>query len=80
MKNRQRDFIPRSSNKTISIATGWDDGVQTMSLGEKAILTINSKFAYGARGFPKLIPPHSDLVFEVELLGINEKYCDYDDA
>jgi hypothetical protein len=42
MKNRKRDFIPRSSNKTISIATGWDDGVQTMSLGEKAILTINS--------------------------------------
>ncbi|RJE27364.1 Peptidyl-prolyl cis-trans isomerase [Aspergillus sclerotialis] len=52
---------------------GWDEGVTQMSLGEKAILTITGDYAYGASGFPGLIPPHATLVFEVELVGINDK-------
>ncbi|KAJ5175349.1 Peptidyl-prolyl cis-trans isomerase [Penicillium canariense] len=52
---------------------GWDEGVPQMSLGEKAILDISSDFGYGARGFPDLIPENSRLVFEVELVGINNK-------
>ncbi|KAL1988605.1 hypothetical protein VTN96DRAFT_9000 [Rasamsonia emersonii] len=55
------------------VIKGWDEGVRAMSLGEKSILTINSRYAYGERGFPNVIPPNSDLVFEVELLGINNK-------
>ncbi|KAH7121187.1 FKBP-type peptidyl-prolyl isomerase-like protein [Dendryphion nanum] len=31
------------------VIKGWDEGIQTMSLGEKATLTISSDFAYGAR-------------------------------
>ncbi|EPX75207.1 FKBP-type peptidyl-prolyl cis-trans isomerase Fkh1 [Schizosaccharomyces octosporus yFS286] len=50
---------------------GWDEGVPQMSLGEKAKLTISSDYGYGPRGFPGLIPPNSTLVFDVQLLAIN---------
>lgn len=46
--------------------------VRQMSLGEKAKLDITPDFGYGARGAGGVIPPNADLVFEVELLGINE--------
>ncbi|KAI4211786.1 MAG: hypothetical protein LQ351_005427 [Letrouitia transgressa] len=66
------------------VIRGWDEGVMDMSLGEKSILTISGDYAYGERqqltrmrndlsGFPGLIPPHSTLVFAVELKGINNK-------
>ncbi|EER28392.1 FK506-binding protein/peptidyl-prolyl cis-trans isomerase, putative [Coccidioides posadasii C735 delta SOWgp] len=55
------------------VIRGWDEAVLQMSLGEKSILTITDDYAYGARGFPGLIPPHATLVFEVELKGINSK-------
>ncbi|KAK1919606.1 FK506 binding protein proline rotamase rapamycin-binding protein [Pyrenophora teres f. teres] len=53
------------------VIKGWDEGVVQMKLGEKARLDISSDFAYGDQEFPGLIPPHSDLIFEVELKKIN---------
>ncbi|KAH8104765.1 hypothetical protein BXZ70DRAFT_888217, partial [Cristinia sonorae] len=53
------------------VIKGWDEGVPQLSLGSKAILTATPDFAYGARGFPPVIPPNSTLKFEVELLSIN---------
>ncbi|KAI8893382.1 hypothetical protein BC833DRAFT_608570, partial [Globomyces pollinis-pini] len=49
---------------------GWDEGVITMSLGERAKLTISPEYAYGQRGYSSIIPPNSTLIFEMELLGI----------
>lgn len=43
-----------------------------MSLGEKARLNISSDYGYGSEGAGGVIPPHSDLVFEVELLKIGD--------
>lgn len=51
------------------VIPGWTEGLQLMSKGEKARLTIPSNLAYGARA-AGAIPPHSTLVFEVELLDI----------
>ncbi|KAG9044243.1 FK506 binding protein proline rotamase rapamycin-binding protein [Tulasnella sp. UAMH 9824] len=54
------------------VIKGWDEGVPQLSVGQKAILKITSDYGYGARGVGGgLIPPNSDLNFEVELLSIN---------
>jgi len=48
----------------------WTQGVQKMKLGGKARLTCPAATAYGARGVPGVIPPNTELTFEIELLGI----------
>jgi len=53
------------------VIKGWDEGVVQLSLGEQAMLTCSPTYAYGARGFPPVIPPNSTLKFQVELLKIN---------
>ncbi|KAL3464689.1 hypothetical protein BJX64DRAFT_254098 [Aspergillus heterothallicus] len=53
------------------VIKGWDEGVPQLSIGEKANLICSPDFAYGARGFPPVIPANATLKFEVELLAIN---------
>lgn len=52
------------------VIKGWDEGVMTMSVGEKAILTCSPDYAYGPSGVGGVIPPNATLIFEVELLGM----------
>jgi FKBP-type peptidyl-prolyl cis-trans isomerase FkpA len=51
----------------------WTEGLQLMKPGGKAKLVCPSDIAYGDRGSPPLIKPGSTLVFEVELLSIENK-------
>ena len=54
------------------VIKGWTEGLQLMSLGAKFRFFIPYTLAYGAQGAGGAIPPYAALVFDVELLGINE--------
>ena len=49
------------------VIPGWDEGVAMMSKGEKGILYVPAKLAYGERQAGP-IPAFSNLIFEVELV------------
>jgi FKBP-type peptidyl-prolyl cis-trans isomerase len=53
------------------VIAGWTEGVQLMPVGSKFMFYVKPELAYGAGGGGP-IPPNSTLVFEVELLGIEE--------
>ena len=53
------------------VIKGWTEGLQLMVVGEKTRLFIPSNLGYGNRSMGA-IPAGSVLIFDVELLGINE--------
>ncbi len=55
------------------VIPGWTEGVQLMTPGSTYVFTVPSELGYGARGAPGVIPPHSVLIFKVELLAIKGK-------
>ena len=52
------------------VISGWTQALQMMKEGDKWRLVLPPHLAYGERGRPG-IPPHSVLVFELELLAVN---------
>lgn len=55
------------------VIPGWTEGVQLMKEGAKYTFFIPSDLAYGPQGIPNAIPPHSTLVFDVELIKVVKK-------
>ena len=54
------------------VIPGWDTGFEGMHIGGKRRLFIPYQLAYGANGRPPVIPAKSDLIFDVELVGISD--------
>ena len=52
------------------VIQGWVEALQLMTEGSKWRLYIPSELGYGAQGAGETIPPHSALIFDVELLEV----------
>ncbi|SNS94512.1 FKBP-type peptidyl-prolyl cis-trans isomerase [Ekhidna lutea] len=54
------------------VIKGWDEGIGLLNEGAKATLYVPSPLGYGNRGSAPVIKPNSILVFDVELVEIEE--------
>lgn len=61
--------FPQGSGRLIP---GWDQGFEGMHVGGKRRLYIPYRLAYGELGRPPVIPPKADLVFDIELLSVED--------
>jgi len=55
------------------VIPGWTEALQLMKVGSKYKVAIPAELAYGEAGAPPVIEPNSVLVFEIDLLGIEEE-------
>ena len=54
------------------VIPGWEEGMEGMKVGGKRQLRIPPELAYGSAGVPPAVPPSSTLIYDVELLALDE--------
>ena len=59
--------FPQGARRVIA---GWDAGFEGMRVGGRRRLLIPYQLAYGELGRPPVIPPRSELIFDVELMAV----------
>ncbi|MDD5150211.1 MAG: peptidylprolyl isomerase [Flavobacterium sp.] len=60
--------IPFQAGKKDGLIPGFIEGIEKMSFGDKAVIFIPSNLGYGEAGAGTVIPPNTNIIFEVELL------------
>lgn len=60
--------FPFQAGRKDGLIPGFLEGLEKMNLGDKALLFIPSNLGYGAQGAGGVIPPNTNLIFELELL------------
>jgi len=50
------------------VIKGWEIGIESMKIGEKAKFFITSSYGYKKKGIPPIIPSNATLFFEIEAL------------
>ena len=59
--------FPFPIGKKDGLIPGFLEGIETMNLGDKTTIFIPSKLGYGERGAGNVIPPNSNIIFEIEM-------------
>jgi cyclophilin family peptidyl-prolyl cis-trans isomerase len=74
-KDKQHGYAPFTTiyGPDARLIAGFKEGLQHMKIGDKAMLFIPSYLGYGEQGAGAVIPPNTDLVFELELVGLANK-------
>lgn len=60
--------IPFVAGTKEGMIPGFIEGIEQLSIGDKAIIFIPSYLAYGERGAGETIPPNTNIIFEIEIL------------
>ena len=60
--------FPFQAGKKDGLIPGFIEGLSFLNFGDKIVLFIPSKLGYGERGAGSVIPPNSNIIFEVEIL------------
>lgn len=47
-----------------------DVSIALLNIGEKCLLKIEPRLAYGEKGLPPTIPPNTTVIYEVELVAV----------
>lgn len=59
--------IPFKAGTRTGMIPGFIEGIEQLSIGDKAVIFIPAHLAYGERGAGNVIPPNTDLIFELEM-------------
>lgn len=70
--SRDRDAPLRFEQGRRRVIPGWDAGFEGMRVGGQRRLLIPYQLAYGIPGRSPTIPPCAELIFDIELLGVEE--------
>lgn len=60
--------IPFQAGRKDGMIPGFIEGIEKLSFGDKAVIFIPSNLGYGEAGAGGIIPPNTNLIFEIELL------------
>ncbi|MGC4041599.1 MAG: peptidylprolyl isomerase [Flavobacterium sp.] len=60
--------FPFPYGKKDGLIPGFIEGMSMMNLGDKALIFIPAKLGYGEKGAGNVIPPNSNIIFEIEML------------
>lgn len=73
----KRIFNSRDRGKPVSfklgtdrVMQGWNIGVAGMKVGGKRRLFVPYELGYGEQGAEDVIPPNTNLIFDIELVGV----------
>ena len=76
-KRGDKFFNSRDEGKPVAFKTGtdmviegWNIGVVGMKIGGRRRLMVPSELGYGAAGVADIIPPNTDLIYDIELIEI----------
>ena len=62
--------FPMIYNESATLVAGFREAMLRMNIGDKARVFVPSHLGYGASGRAPLVPPNTDLYFDIELVGI----------